>query len=474
MGGKHSKAKRHEKTSKRNGKKTVRLYLGIDIGGTKIQASLAEESGAIIAREKTATPREGGPEQVVATLEKVIDKVLKQANTVADALTGIGVAVPGVADPKTGRVVVTPNMNLTGVALGSHLENHFRVPVALGNDCNLGALGEAWLGSGRQASSVVAIMVGTGIGAGFVRKGKLWRGSREAACEIGHIIMQLGGPQCGCGNYGCFEALASRSAIERDLRAAVDAGRKTVLTDILDGNLSVIRSSALRRALDQEDELVTEVMRRASEILGHACVTVRHLIDPETIVLGGGVVEACSDFMMPIVEHIVGSDPLPGARDTGNVLLSALGDDAVVLGAVALARSHVGRSPFKKQFVVKPKYPVVAQASQGEVKVNEKTYARDIYVTADGQVKKRPIDKALELYSDSHTVGPKELEKVCKGGPEVLFIGTGRSGQLKLTDDAQRFLTQRSIAFEKLPTADAIVAYNKSKARKATLLHVMS
>ncbi len=468
------KTQRQRKMPQKNGKTTVRLYLGVDIGGTKIQASLAEESGAIIAREKTATPREGGPEQVVATLEKVIDKVLKQANLVPDALTGIGVAVPGVADPKTGRVIVTPNMNLTGVALGAHLENRFRVPVALGNDCNLGALGEAWLGSGRRARSVVAILVGTGIGAGFVRKGKLWRGAREAACEVGHIIMQLGGPQCGCGNYGCFEALASRSAIERDLRAAVAAGRTTVLTEILEGNLAVIRSSALRRALDQEDELVTEVMRRASEVLGHACVTIRHLIDPEAIVLGGGVIEACSDFMMPIVENIVGSDPLPGARDAGHVLLSALGDDAVVLGAVALARSHVGRSPFKKQFVVKPKYPLVTQASQGEVTVNQKTYARDIYLTADGQVKKRQIDKVLELYGNSHIVGPKELEKVCKGGPEILFLGTGRSGQLTLADDAQRYLTQRSIAFEKLPTAEAIVGYNKSKARKAALLHVMS
>ncbi len=111
--------------------------------------------------------------------------------------------------------------------------------------------------------------------------------------------------------------------------------------------------------------------------------------------MGGGVIEACSDFMMPIVENIVGSDPLPGARDAGHVLLSALGDDAVVLGAVALARSHVGRSPFKKQFVVKPKYPLVAQASQGEVTVNQKTYPRDIYLMADGQVKKRQIEKAL-------------------------------------------------------------------------------
>jgi glucokinase len=365
-------------------------------------------------------------------------------------------------------------MSLSGVALGSHLENRFRVPVVLGNDCNLGALGEAWLGSGRRARSVVAMLVGTGIGAGFVRKGKLWRGARESACEVGHMIMQIGGPKCGCGNYGCFEALASRSAIERDLRAAVAAGRKTVLTEFLEGDLSVIRSSALRRALDAEDELVTEVMRHASEIIGHACVSIRHLIDPEVIILGGGVVEACSDFIMPIVENIVGSDPLPGARDAGNVLLSALGDDAVVLGAVALARRSVGRSPFKKRFVVRPHYPVVAQASQGEVTVNQKTYARDIFITADGQVKKRSIDKTVEMYGDARTVGPKELEKVCKGGPEVLFIGTGRSGQLRLTEESERYLSQRSIASEKLPTPDAVVAYNKSKARKAALLHVMS
>jgi glucokinase len=456
-----------------NGKK-ARLYLGVDIGGTKVQASLAEESGAIIGREKSTTPREGGPELVVSTIEKTIDKVLKQAGVPVESLTAIGVAVPGVCDPPSGRVVVTPNMNLTGVALGSHLENRYRVPVALGNDCNLGALGEAWLGSARRASSAVAIMVGTGIGAGFVRKGKLWRGAREAACEIGHILMQLNGPRCGCGNYGCFEALASRSAIERDLRDAVAAGRTTVLTELLEGDLSVIRSSALRRALDQEDQLVTEVMRRASEVLGYACITVRHLIDPEVIVLGGGVIEACSDYIMPIVENIVGSDPLPGAHRGGGVLLSALGDDAVVLGAVALARRQAGRNPFKQRFAVKPKYPVVAQASQGEVTVDQKTYARDIILTVDGKVKKRALDKAMEEHGDSHTVGPKELEKVCKGGPEELFIGTGRSGQLSLTEEAQRFLTQRLIAFQSLPTPEAIVAYNNSKARKAALIHVMS
>ena len=230
-----------------------------------------------------------------------------------ELLTAIGVAVPGVVDPETARVVVTPNMNLTGVALGSYLEARFKVPVVLGNDCNLGALGEAWLGSSRQASSAIAILVGTGIGSGIVRKGKLWRGARESAGEIGHIVMQIGGPKCGCGNQGCLEALASRTAIERDLRQAVAAGRKTALSSLLQGDLSLIRSSTLRKALESEDELVTEVMRRASEVLGYACLTVRHLLDPEVIVLGGGVVEACSQFMLPIVEHIVGCDQLPGA-----------------------------------------------------------------------------------------------------------------------------------------------------------------
>ena len=140
-------------------------------------------------------------------------------------------------------------MSLTGVAIGAHLEGCFKVPVAVGNDGNLGTLGESWLGSARKAGSALGIWVGTGIGAGFVHGGKLWRGARESAGEIGHIVMQIGGPVCGCGNHGCLEALASRSAIERDIRHAMEAGRSTILTELTGGDLSVIRSGAIRKAL---------------------------------------------------------------------------------------------------------------------------------------------------------------------------------------------------------------------------------
>jgi len=449
-----------------------RLYLGVDVGGTKVQATLAGESGEIIGREKAPTPRKGGPERVVAAIEKCMEDLLRKSGVAAPELTAIGIAVPGVVDPERVLVIVAPNMRLTGVDLGALLRARFKTPIVLGNDGNFGALGETWLGSARKAASALYICVGTGIGSGLVQGGRLWRGDRDSAGEIGHMLMQIGGPKCGCGGHGCFEALASRTAIERDLREAIAGGRKSVLTELAGGDLSVIRSGMIRKALDGEDELVTEILHRAAEVLGHACVNIRHLIDPEAIVLGGGVIEACSDFIMPIVENVVGLDPLPGARDGGRVLLSALGDDAVVLGAVAAARKLVGRSPFKKRFHVKPTYPEIRRVGYGEITVGRKTFTRDIYIYVNGKVKRRDKKLAKEHYGSAHTVGPKELEKVCRGGPEMLFIGAGKSNKVELTEEASRYLAQRSIRCEIQPTVKALESYNRSKLRKAALMHV--
>jgi len=175
---------------------------------------------------------------------------------------------------------------------------------------------------------------------------------------------------------------------------------------------------------------------------------------------------------MPIIENIVGLDPLPGARAGGRVLLSALGDDAVVLGAVAAARKLVGRSPFKQRFLVKPEYPEITRIGFGEITIDQKTYGHDVYISVGGKVKRRDEEIARAQYGSAHTVGPKELEKVCKGGPAVLFLGAGKSGKLVLTDDGRRYLAQRSIQCEIQPTAKAVDAYNRSKLRKAALIHV--
>lgn len=456
------------------GKRKTRWYLGIDIGGTKILAALVDETGSVAARLRTATPRNRPPDEVLAAVGKLIDRLLVQRRSRPQKLTAVGIAVPGVVDPKQGRVVITPNMNLSGVEIVSWLSGRYHVPVALGNDCNLGTLGEAWLGAARRASSAFGLFVGTGIGGGFVRKGKLWRGAREAASEIGHIVIQLeGGLRCGCGNVGCLETLASRLAIENQIRAAVAAGRSTLLSELLQGDLHIIRSRAIRQALDAHDPLACEVVRRAAEILGRACLTIRHLLDPERIILGGGLVEACSEFIMPVVEEIVSGDQLPGARPGGELLLSALGDDAVVLGAVALARMAAGRSPFRKKYDLTPPYPKLTLQEDGTLKVRGETHLGDVVITADARLQKRK-KKHLQTPDGRSLVTDEELQDLCSGGPEVFFLGTGSSDGFELTEKAERFLRRRGITLCALPTPQAVTAYNRSKQRRAALLRIPS
>ncbi len=459
-----------EPKAKRAASKAV--YLAVDVGGTKIQASLITQAGVVLSRHRCPTPRDGDPEKVLEAIIAAADETMQEESILLDQLTAVGIAIPGVVDPEQGLVVVTPNMSLTGISVGPRLEEHFGVPVALGNDCNLGALGESWLGSARGTGSSIAILVGTGVGSGIVQGGKLWTGARESAGEIGHIVMQIGGPKCGCGNLGCLEALASRTAIERDIRQGLAAGRTTVLSDLLGGDLSLIRSSSLRDALEAGDELVTQVLRRASQVLAYGCLTVRHLIDPEVIVLGGGVAEACSGFMLPIIQEILASDQLTGARTGGQVVLSALGDDAVVVGAAALAAIRAGFSPFEKQNAVCPAYPQIAETLFGEISIGKKTHGNDVVIRVDGKVKKRKKVAVKERLGTSHVVDVKELQRICRGGPEVVFVGSGHQGQMALNAESELYLSQRRIRLEVARTPDLAQAYNACPDRKVALIHV--
>jgi glucokinase len=453
-------------------KKGGKYYVGVDVGGTKIVAALVKPSGTVVARNRTSTPRETSTEGVVRAILDVIDQLLSDNKVKRKNVRGIGVGIPGVLDPDEGRVVMTPNMNLSGVDMGSRLKDHFRIPAVIGNDVNLGTLGEKWLGAARFAPSVVGIFVGTGIGGGVILDGKLLRGAREAAGEIGHLVMQVGGPVCGCGNRGCLEALASRTAIERDIRAAVDAGKKTILTELVGKDLKVIRSRMLLRAVQERDPLVLKVLRDAARTLGYACLTVRHLLDPEVIVLGGGVMEACGDYMLPFIRETVASDALPGARPGGRVVRSALGDDAVVLGAVALAQEAAGRTPWKDEAADLPEYPALVAGGPKRVCVGNEEHKTDFFVRADGKVKDRDLKLIKEAYGTTDEIGPEELAKVCQEQPDYLLIGTGPKGEADVTAEGKKWLRTEGIAYESLPTPMAVQQYNRARGRKAALVIV--
>jgi glucokinase len=314
------------------------FYLGVDVGGTKIAAGVVAPSGKILGWEKTSTPRKTGPAEIARVILRAARDVIRDAGLKARRLKGIGLGVPGIVDADGEKVLIAPNIALAGYPLAAELRRKFDAPVALGNDVNLGVLGERWLGVGAGVDDLVGIFPGTGVGGGVVCGGKVLVGAHGAAAELGHLVLDPAGPRCGCGTRGCLEAYASRTAIERDIRAGVRAGARTAIAALNGGKLDQIKSKVLARALRRRDPLVTKVIGRAAERLGEGCVSLRHCFDPEMFVFGGGLIEACGDFILPIVRRRLARDPLFKKVGPAKVVRSRLGDDAVVLGAVALVR----------------------------------------------------------------------------------------------------------------------------------------
>ncbi|MDO4571174.1 MAG: ROK family protein [Planctomycetia bacterium] len=475
------------------------LYVGMDVGGTKIRTCLVSESGQIHDYIKEKTPRDCPPETTIEAIKTSIETLLENNSLQLSDLTGIGIAIPGVVIPRTGDIVVTPNMNLTGISLGTQLREYFGIPVSLGNDGNLGALGETWLGAAQNAKSVVGIFVGTGVGSGIVLNERLWSGAAYAAGEIGHIVAQAPVqswrerlniapqdsssptlPTCGCGNVGCLESLASRTAIERQIREALDAGFESCIVDFCDGDISLIRAGSLARALKAKDPLVSTIVQHAAEILAYTCLTVRHLIDPEVILLGGGVMEACSRYILPTIERIVLADKLPAAPSRRRIALSQLGDDAVVLGAVALAITEIRFPPQSEESIFTSAPRVVApnvELRAGHFVVGDETFESNFCIDAAGRAFQR-----LPVYGKNPgKIRCKEIKTVCGGflndystaarsqRVDSLFIGTSYGTEVFLTQKAIEFVHSNGISVHILPQEEAVERYNECSTSKAAL-----
>ena len=321
----------------------IKLFAGIDVGGTKISVGLVDGSGEILTREKDPAPQGATAQKILTQTIKLLKKVLTKKELKPSHLTAIGIGIPGLVDASQGNILVTPNINLSGFPIKRILEKKLQVKVAVGNDVNLGLLGEQWRGAAKGVKNVVGLFPGTGIGGAIILNGNLVTGAQGIAGELGHMIMDIEGPLCSCGNRGCLEALASRWAIERDIRQAIKDGRTSVITSLTKGRLRVIKSKYLKEALQKKDALITSLMKNVSRILGKACVSLRHIFNPEMIVLGGGVIGACGDFVVPRVIKVMTADSFFSGLDDCRVVEAQLGDDAVILGAAALAISLDGR-----------------------------------------------------------------------------------------------------------------------------------
>jgi glucokinase len=313
--------------------------VGIDLGGTKILAGVFDSSFEQVGLTKLSTKSQRGVDKVVERIARCAQDAVDEADLTFKQIAGVGIGAPGAVDFGAGTVIFAPNMDgWKDVPLKKELEKQLGVPVFVENDCNIAALGVYVAELKSKPRSMVGIFVGTGIGGGIIINGELYSGHGHTAGEIGHMVLEVSGPKCGCGNKGCFEALASRTAIFQQIKAGIKDGQKTMLTEMLGSNLEDLRSGDLRKAIRRGDKFVDRVVEGAAEYIGIATANLINILNPEVVVLGGGVIEALSDEMMGVIVETATDYAMPGTMKGVEIVASKLGDSAGITGGAVLAR----------------------------------------------------------------------------------------------------------------------------------------
>jgi glucokinase len=311
---------------------------GIDLGGTKIQTAIVDRAGTVRGKARMATPTEGGPADVAAAMAEALREAAEDAGTEPRALAGVGVGSPGDADGVTGMVSGARNLPGWGGSfpLGETLSKALDTEVRIGNDVQVAVEGEFRLGAGRSYKSVLGVWWGTGVGGGIVLDGKPWLG-RGAAGEIGHMVVKRGGATCPCGRKGCMEAYAGRAAMEAEARRHHEGGAKTDLFKLMDKHgKDRLTSGIWERALDHGDHMATKLIERAIEALGTGIASAVNLLDPEAVILGGGLGDRLGDryrdaLSEEMVEHLFVDERPPALLGTElNDLGGALGASLLI------------------------------------------------------------------------------------------------------------------------------------------------
>ena len=309
------------------------------MGGTKILAAAINSKEGIITRIKKETP--GSKGKYIQSLAEIVDAVIEELHLGKSNVKAVCLGVPGSVNPLTGIIGLAPNLGLKNFNIGEKLRKFISYPVLIENDVNLGALGIKKFGVGKNAKNMLAAFIGTGIGGGLIFNEKIYRGSNFIAGEIGHIVVEKDGPLCGCGNRGCIEAVASRTAIVRNIEKDIKSGRKSILSADLK-NKQRIKSKALALAVRQKDPVAVGRVREASEKIGVMLAGIANLLNVDMIVLGGGVIEAMGNSMLPWIKKSFHKNVMMGSEKGLKIVTSKLGDDAALYGGIPLAEEFLG------------------------------------------------------------------------------------------------------------------------------------
>ena len=307
----------------------------MDIGGNWIRVALVTRSGELLWRERTPTNAQVGGSVVIAGADEMLHRGLAQVGD--RRVSGIGMGLAGPVDPGTGIMYSPPNIpGLDGVSFKTIWKDSVECPILVGNDATLAALGEYTYGGGAGARMLVYITVSTGIGGGVVIDGRPMMGAYGMAGEFGHMCVDRNGPSCPCGSKGCWEAVASGSAIAERARKQVDEKGGSVIASLVSGELDRISAETVFEAAARGDTLAKGILEDVARGLGTGLVNILHIFNPDVIVIGGGVSRNW-DYLQPAVQSYIEAHAMSHVHKMGfKLVVSSLGDDVGLLGAAAL------------------------------------------------------------------------------------------------------------------------------------------
>lgn len=311
--------------------------IGIDVGGTNVKIALVDKSGKIIYSNSVPTYAKMGYEYTVNNIKQAIKDLMKETNTTSKDIDGIGFDFPGQVDYKTGVVKLAPNIpGWVNVPIAQMIEEEFHIPTRIDNDVRCAALGEMKFGAGQGCENFVCITVGTGIGSGLVVNGQLVRGASNAAGEIGHIKLQMkDGLICGCGDTGCLEAYASGPSIVAMAQDYIKGGKSTKFREMAAAEGGEITPYMVAKAAEAGDPVAKRIFEIVGEYIGIGLTSVINLLNPEKVIIGGGVAEA-GDLLLDPIRKTIKERAMVVAGSAVEIVPAQLGNSAGVIGASML------------------------------------------------------------------------------------------------------------------------------------------
>ncbi len=317
--------------------KEKELSLGIDLGGTKILTSVMDSTGMMLSRDHSITPAANGQDAVLEAIFESSGRALKEANVPERELNVVGIGAPGLSNPDTGVLYTSPNLpGWKNVPLGDIIADRLGKPVYLLNDGSAAAVGEMYFGAGRGYRNFIYITVSTGIGGGIVIAGKVYSGSTGTAGEIGHMVIDDNGPLCNCGNTGCWEMLASGTALAAEARRIIERGASSRILELANGDSNNVNAELIHRAAVDGDELALRLIARTAYYLGVGFANLINIFNPELIVIGGGLSNIGDMLLSPAYEE-AGRRAFKQPFHATRFLRAELRRNSGVVGAAAYA-----------------------------------------------------------------------------------------------------------------------------------------